>query len=273
MAIWLNGHVVDDADAVVSVFDHGLTVGDGVFETLNSLDGVPFALTRHLRRLARSAAGMGLPPPDLDAVREAVDAVLAGTQWPRGRVRVTLTGGPGPAGSQRGDEGPTLLATSGPQAPAAATTKITVVPWTRNEQAATAGVKTTSYADNVIALELAHRREASEAIFANTRGQLCEGTGSNIFYVLGGRLVTPTLASGCLAGITRELVLEWCDEAVEEDAPVAVLQDAEEVFVVSTVRDVQAVHGCDGVSYDAPGPVTRRVQQAWAEGVARTLDP
>jgi branched-chain amino acid aminotransferase len=88
-----------------------------------------------------------------------------------------------------------------------------------------------------------------------------------------GRLLTPTLASGCLAGITRELVLEWCDEAIEEDAPVEVLRDAEEVFVVSTVRDVQPVHACEGRLYPAPGPVTSRVKERWAEGVARTLDP
>jgi branched-chain amino acid aminotransferase len=273
MAIWLNGRVVDESDAVLSVFDHGLTVGDGVFETLNSINGVPFALTRHLRRLKRSAAGMGLPAPDPEVVRVAVTAVLENTSWPRGRVRVTLTGGPGPAGSQRGLDGLTLLVTSGPQSPAAASSEITVAPWTRNERAATAGVKTTSYADNVIALAHASERGASEAIFANTRGELCEGTGSNVFYVRDGRLLTPTLASGCLAGITRELVLEWCDEAVEEDAPVEVLRDAEEVFLVSTVRDVQPVHACDGVQYPAPGQATRRAQQCWAAGVARTLDP
>jgi branched-chain amino acid aminotransferase len=186
---------------------------------------------------------------------------------------VTLTGGRGPASSERGHDGLTLLVTSGPQKPAATTAEVTVVPWTRNERAATAGVKSTSYADNVIALAHAKEHGASEALFANTRGQLCEGTGSNVFYVIDGRLVTPTLASGCLAGITRELVLEWCDEAIEDDAPVEVLHSAQEVFLVSTVRDVQPVHACDGVDYEVPGPVTRRVQQLWAARVAQTANP
>jgi branched-chain amino acid aminotransferase len=79
-------------------------------------------------------------------------------------------------------------------------TKVSVVPWTRNEYSAVAGLKTTSYAENVVALSYAHDRGASEAIFANSQGALCEGTGSNIFLALDGQLITPTLASGCLAG-------------------------------------------------------------------------
>jgi branched-chain amino acid aminotransferase len=273
MAIWLNGRVLDESEAVVSVFDHGLTVGDGVFETINSHHGVPFAMTRHLRRLSRSAAAMGLPAPDQAVVSTAVSAVLEGTSWPRGRIRVTLTAGPGPAGSERGHDGLTLLVTSGPQKPAAKSSQVTVVPWTRNERAATAGVKSTSYADNVIALAHAKEQGCSEALFANTLGQLCEGTGTNVFVVVDGRLLTPTLASGCLAGITRELVLEWCADATEEDAHVEVLRTAEEVFLVSTVRDVQPVHACDGVEYPAPGEVARHVQQIWADRTAQTQDP
>jgi branched-chain amino acid aminotransferase len=273
MTIWLNGRVLDESEAVVSVFDHGLTVGDGVFETINSHLGVPFAMTRHLRRLSRSAAAMGLPAPDPAVVSTAVSAVLEGTSWSRGRIRVTLTAGPGPAGSERGHNGLTLLVTSGPQKLAAASSQVTVVPWTRNERSATAGVKSTSYADNVIALAHAKEQGCSEALFANTQGQLCEGTGTNVFVVMNGRLITPTLASGCLAGITRELLLEWCDDAVEEDVPVDVLLTAEEVFLVSTVRDVQAVHACDGVEYPAPGEVTGRMQELWSRRVAQTHDP
>ena len=84
------------------------------------------------------------------------------------------------------------------------------MPWVRNERAATAGLKTTSYAENVIALASRQEPGALEAIFANTRGELCEATGSNVFVVIDGVVRTPPLDSGCLAGITRELVLEWC---------------------------------------------------------------
>jgi len=277
MRTWVNGAILTDAEQpVLSALDHGITVGDGVFETVNSFDGVPFALTRHLHRMSRSAAGLGLPDPDHGVLRDAVAQVLEGTSYARGRIRLTQTGGPGPAGTDRGDAGPTLIVTAGPQAPSADTTTVTVVPWTRNERAATAGLKTTSYADNVIALTYARERTASEAIFANTQGMLCEGTGSNLFYVVDGDLVTPTLASGCLAGITRELVLQWCG-ALERDAPVEVLEQASEVFVVSTTRDVQPVHACerDGRSwtYDAPGPSTSRAREIWSAKLAEMLDP
>ena len=119
------------------------------------------------------------------------------------------------------------------------------VPWPRNERGALAGLKTTSYGENVVALAYAAERHASEAIFANIAGNLCEGTGSNVFYVLDGELRTPTLASGCLAGISRALVLEWYGGR-EVDEPVDVLREASEVFLVSTTRDVQAVRACDG---------------------------
>ena len=118
---------------------------------------------------------------------------------------------------------------------------MTTVPWTRNENGATAGLKTTSYAENVIALAHAAERGGTEAIFANTVGHLCEGTGSNVFYVVDGELRTPTLASGCLAGVTRALVIEWCD-AREVDEPLADVKAAtSEAFLVSTTRDVQAI--------------------------------
>ncbi len=96
------------------------------------------------------------------------------------------------------------------------------MPWPRNERGALAGVKSTSYAENVVALAEAARRGASEAVFANLAGHLCEGTGTNVGYVVGGEVRTPTLEAGCLAGVTRALLLEWCD-VTEVDEPIEVL--------------------------------------------------
>ncbi len=125
--------------------------------------------------------------------------------------------------------------------------------------------------------EAARAAGASEAVMPNTQGHLCEGTGSNIMYVLDGTLVTPTLASGCLAGITRALALEWlADEldVVERDAPIEVLADAEEVVLVGTTRDIQAISHVDGRPVAAaPGPVTQRAQAIWTREAAKTSDP
>jgi branched-chain amino acid aminotransferase len=270
--IWLNGALVEERHAEVSVLDHGLTVGDGVFETVKTVDGQAFALTRHLDRLARSAAGLGLPAPDLEAVRKGCQAVVAANPMPLGRLRITYTGGLAPLGSERGDTPPTLAIALGTAARRPDTTAVATVPWTRNERSAVAGLKTTSYAENVVALAHAHRHGASESLFANTAGQLCEGTGSNVFVVLGGRLLTPPLASGCLAGVTRALVAEWCG-AEEADLPFEVLREADEVFLTSTLRDVQAVARIDDRELPAPGPVTARAMAVFAERAAADVDP
>jgi branched-chain amino acid aminotransferase len=271
--LWLDGAVVAAEDARISPFDHGLTVGDGVFETLKVLDGVPFAMRRHLERLARSASALGLEAPPADLVRRAAADLIEATGADDARLRITLTGGPGPLGSDRGDAGTTLLLALSVLAPVPDTTAVHTVEWTRNERSALTGLKTTSYAENVLALSVARRHGASEALFANTIGQLCEGTGSNIFVGIGGRLVTPPLSAGPLAGITRELVLEVTD-AVEDDLPFDVLDRVDEAFLTSSTRDVQAIATIDGRSLPAaPGPLTLAAAAAFAELAGRDVDP
>lgn len=273
MKLWLDGELRDTASARVSVFDHGLTVGDGVFETMKAVDGQAFALTRHLDRLARSARGLGLPEPDQDEVRRACRAVLDANPMPLGRLRITLTGGDSPLGSDRGENGPTLVVAIGPVTRRADTTEVITVPWTRNERGVLAGLKTTSYAENVVALARAVEQGATEALFANTVGQLCEGTGSNVFVVLDGEIHTPPVASGCLAGITRALAAEWTG-ARETELAMDVLDRADEIFLTSTLRDVQAVRRVDGRELPtAPGPVTAKAMRLFGERAAADLDP
>lgn len=268
MLIWINDEVVDGADAVVSVHDHGLTVGDGVFEVIKAPGMVPFALEPHLRRLVTSAQKMALPLPDVAVLERAVMELLAAHEGPDAQVRITWTAGDGPQGSDRAESVPRLIASAGPMRRRNATEAIAVMPWVRNERGAMAGVKTTSYGENVVSLARAHEAGAGEAIFADTRGRLCEGTGSNVFVVVDGHILTPTLDVGCLAGITRALVLEWSD-AVEEDMPLDVLDTADEVFLTSTTRDVQAVTRiirADGRERELPaGPVTKRAAATFAE--------
>ena len=275
MRAWIDGDLLaDPTRGAIAVTDHGFTVGDGVFEAVKTLDGVPFALTRHLARLERSASGLGLPTPDLTDVRRGVAAVLDGAEDdPIGRLRITWTAGPHPMGSGRGGGPATMVVAYSAIDRAAPETTVVTVPWTRNENGATAGLKTTSYAENVIALAHARRHGGTEAILANTAGDLCEGTGSNVFYVVDGELRTPSLASGCLAGISRELVLEWCG-ATEADEPLTeVRARASEAFLVSTTRDVQAVARWDDRDLPAPGPVTQRCAETWAAREAETMEP
>ncbi len=274
MAVWINGELRPDDEATISVFDHGLVTGDGVFETVKVADGVPFALTRHLARLARSASGLDLAVPDQDALRAGTLAVIgASDRSELARLRITLTGGISPLGSERGAAAPTaIIALAAARGPAP-TADVVTVPWRRNEHGAVTGLKTTSYAENVRALAYAAQYGGSEAIFANTAGQLCEGTGTNVFAVVGGRLVTPPLSSGCLAGVTRALVIEWCG-AAEEELPAGALADADEAFLTGSTRDVQPIRAVDGtVLAAAPGPVTREAVRTFARRAAEAPDP
>ena len=118
----------------------------------------------------------------------------------------------------------------------------------------------------------ARQEAASEALFANTAGQLCEGTGTNVFVVLDGESYTPPLSSGCLAGITRALVVEWTG-ARETELPMDCLERADEVFLTSSIKDVFPVSVVDGRALTAPGPVTARLRQVWAAHATQGVDP
>ena len=274
MRAWVNGQLLESPeDRAISVLDHGMIVGDGVFETIKIQDDAPFALTRHLDRLVASAHGLGIGNPDVGAIGEGVYATIEGQRIPFGRIRVTVTSGVGPLGSPRGTQGLTSIVVAEPCERPPGVSTIVTVPWPRNERGAIAGLKTTSYAENALMVEHALARDASEAVMPNTVGMLCEGTGSNILYVLDGQLITPTLASGCLAGVTRALVLDWCADVIERDESIDVLQRAEEVILVGTTRDVQAISRVDARELRAPGPITARVQEIWARESVKDIDP
>lgn len=252
MRFWVDGGLEEDTEARVGVLDHGFTVGDGVFETLRTVvvptvGVVPFAMDRHLARLGASASGMGMPAPDPGLVADALLAVCEANPElvDGGRLRVTYTSGTGPLGSDRSGGGSTLTVAASRAVPWPESTVLALSPWPRNESSPLVGLKSTSYAENVLALARARSVGAGEALLANLAGNVCEGTGSNVFLLLDGQLVTPPLSSGCLAGITRGLVLEWCADAgielAEEDRPIGSVRAADEVFITSSTRDVHPV--------------------------------
>ena len=262
----------------MSPFDHGLLVGDGVFETLRVYGGVPFAWRRHVERLEHSARALGLTVPDAATLRDAADAVLDANGLQEARLRITVTGGPAPLGSERGGSEPTVIVAASEARSWPATERVVTVPWPRNERGATAGLKTISYAENVRALAYAHARGGSEALFLNTIGDVCEATGSNVFLVVEDTLLTPPAESGCLLGVTRALVLELGEAlgiplAVRPIAPDA-LGDADEAFLTSSTRAVQPISHFDDLALPkAPGPTTARLADAFSALVARDLDP
>jgi branched-chain amino acid aminotransferase len=273
LRIWLNGRLYDDPhQASVAGTDHGLVVGDGVFETLKVTERGAFAVERHIDRLNRSAAALALPTPDHGEIREAIDAVLDGRDFPRGKLRITFTGGRGPLSSEAPYGPPTLIIMLAPADAAPQFTSIVTAPWTRNEHGALAGVKSTSYAENVRGLRHAANCDASEAIFLNTAGHICEGTGTNIFMVFEDKVITPPLSSGPLAGITRELIMEW-SPVEQRDLTLDEAMLADEVFITSSMRDVQGVERWDDQTFSRANTITRAVAAAFAERSEADLDP
>ncbi len=282
--IWSGGRLHSPDEPVVGATDRGLTVGDGVFETCSVHHGRVFALGRHLHRLARSAVGLGLAEPDEAEIRRGIDAALAAAGPDAGRVRVTVTAGPGPLGSARGGDVPqTVVVLVGPAGPVALDARVVRSPWVRNERSAVVGLKTTSYAENVVALAHARELGADEAVLANTVGDLCEGTASNVFVERGGELVTPALASGCLAGTTRELLLEWAADAglpVREarpgELPFTVLDEVTRggasLALSGSIRGVVPVVSLDGAAV-VPGALARAAGELFRARAALDVDP
>ena len=269
MHVWLNGRLVDGDDARLPIDDHGLVVGDGAFETLKTSGGHAFAVSRHLARLGRTLAALAIDVPDEQLLRQAIaDTVDAGGHA-ESRIRLTVTAGSGSLGSGMPSGKPSVVVAVTELKAKVAPIAITV-PWTRNERGATAGLKTTSYAENVRALRVAHEAGAFEALFANTQGDLCEGTGTNVFVVIDGETFTPPLSSGCLAGISRELLMETT-AITERVLPLDVLTTADEVFLTSTTRDVQGMTKIDGREL-AVGPVTIHMEAIF-DDILKTVDP
>jgi branched-chain amino acid aminotransferase len=183
--VWLAGALADPADASVHWSDHGLTVGDGVFETIELRRGAPFALRRHLERLDRSAQGLGLEPPDPAELSRAVAEVAAAWGEEPGRLRITYTAGPGPMGSNRGTAAPTLLlaatdaSLTEPTDVLVGPSPATAGPWQGSRRRPTAGASW-RWRSNEAGCSGPVREPAT----------LCEGTGSGVVVGLDGTLVT-----------------------------------------------------------------------------------
>lgn len=270
---WVDGQVRRGPDAVVPATDPGLLSGIGVFETTRVVGGVPFALTRHLRRLRSGAAIVGIDVPWDDAFLRDACATALGASAPDPpadasssgvdtfqRLRLTVTGGGALVVT-------VAVADEWPASAVAVTVDRPV-----NERSPMVGAKVTSRLEWALVLAEAQRRGADEAIRANTAGVLCEGTGSNVFLVVDGALCTPSLATGCLAGVTRELVCESVDVAERADLTFDDLRAASEVFLTSATRGVHPVGLLDGEG-SPTGPLTAAAAAGYDALLAASPDP
>jgi branched-chain amino acid aminotransferase len=244
----IDGEIMPAAEAMIPATDDGLIRGDGAFEVIRIYDGSPFAMDAHLARLERSGRNLRLPV-DAEAVRADAFRLLAqaGSGPDHQCLRVMLTRG-----------GRRILLTE-PLPPSGDTARLMTV--TYSPTRILDGIKSLSYAANMLASRLAREQGYDEALLVTPHGRVLEAPTSSVFWVSDGELLTPPLDEHILASITRAVVMEVAD-ALERPCTLDELAAADEVFLASTTREVQAVVAVDEHTFDGPGPVTQRTAQA-----------
>jgi branched-chain amino acid aminotransferase len=278
----VNGRIVDETDAVISVFDHGFLYGEGVYEVLRTYHGEPFLVDRHLRRLRRSAEAIALEPP-LTAdqfgarVRETIRALPPIADGPsESYVRIILTRGVGDFGYDPTNcPAPTVLVivkplTGPPAWYAERGIKLALVSIVRNHPGSVNPlIKSNNLLNNALAMQEALRKGASEGLMKNYSGEIAECSQSNIFVVMRGTVATPPLGAGLLAGITREFLLEIGPEVgfPVEERPIHEdeLYAADEAFITGTTFEVTPVVRVDDhqIGNGIPGAVAKRLLDAY----------
>jgi branched-chain amino acid aminotransferase len=284
-AVSIDGRVGSPEEVTLKVTDNGFVFGDSAYETLRTYGGRPFELGRHLRRLRRTIGllGFDLPTSD-DEIKARIDACLSFAGNAESYLRVIVSRGVGDM-SYRFERipAPTVAIYVKPLEPQSEAlyekgVSVVIVSIRRNPiEALNPAMKTSNLLNNALATREAHARGGFEAILLNTRGEVAEAAGSNVFMVKNGLLLTPPLSCGLLAGITREITLEIAaatgvprEERVlrPED-----LRTADELFITSSLKEIAPVVTLDGaaVGDGKPGPVTRTLLKAYRARIGPTL--
>ncbi len=275
--VYLNGEILPWDEAAGSPLDRGFLYGDGLFETTRVMAGVPLLLDMHLARLAGSCRSLGFVyTPDMDVISESVRRLIEANGVREGYLRITVTRGvhEGALTDLEAPEPTVLIQARSMSLPPLEQHPPIVLgraPFPINEGSPIAAHKSTSYQPNLLALAEGRADGADEVYFLNSRGHLAEGAISNLFLIRDGVVHTPEVGCGLLPGITRRVVLGLCRESdipCEQGMyPESDILRADEVFCTNSLRGIMPVgvlKGCDERHLAAPGPLTRRLQQAYA---------
>jgi branched-subunit amino acid aminotransferase/4-amino-4-deoxychorismate lyase len=254
--IFHNEQIIDAASARVEATLAGVQYGWGIFTTLRAYEGRVFAFERHWERLLKHAEKARVPVLiDKDRAKRAINDLIQANGLLNGRIRFTIL--KGFAGSWRTHqerESEVLIFTASEQAQKMRDMNLTISPYRLLSSNPLAGVKRTAMLENLLAYDEARSRKFDEAVMLNERGEIVSATAGNIFWVEGIELCTPSLGTGCIAGITRAFVLEIARRinihVVEASFPLPRLLDASEVFITSTARGITPVKSYDFKTYD-----------------------
>jgi branched-chain amino acid aminotransferase len=262
--IWNNGKIIDDEDFCISPFDRGLTLGLGAFETMVAIEGEIRYFDRHVKRLSKAINDLGLEKIDREEIIKGALDLCELLELRKARIRLSVTAGEGSLNKMKAGKASCSWMLATPlldQSPAVTV----VVPWRRNEHSALMGIKSASYAENIVAQSLATARGASDAIFLNTAGNLCEAATSNIFLVINNSLITPCLKCGCLPGVMREIAIDIARKnhisLTEREVSCEMIDQAEEIFLTSAIRGVNWVAKWENKVFEKEGNVTKKIRE------------
>ena len=274
MKIYIDGKYYDGRDAKISVFDHGLLYGDGIFEGIRAYNGRVFRLKEHIDRLFYSAKAILLTVPMSHAgIMKAVVESCRRNKIRDGYVRLVVTRGAGTLGlNPNRCKNPSVIVIADkiqlyPQELYERGMEIITVPTVRNlHSALNPAIKSLNYLNNILAKIEANNAGCEEAVMLNAEGFVSECTGDNIFIVKEGRLMTPPLSAGALYGITRQVVIELAEQSglsvTEPNLTRYDLFNADECFLTGTGAEIVPVVKIDGrvIGRGKPGLLTRKLE-------------
>jgi len=258
MKIWLNGALAEDV--TLPATGSGWLMGDGIFESLRTYNGAPFALDRHLHRLVHSAKVMNFEAPDASLIKRGIEDLISAEPYlPYGRLRITLlSDGVIVITHVHYQESDTRIALAQHDFP-------------QSSQRAITGVKTISYAENSVALRRASERGFHDALFINEEGLVVETALANVMWLDDGQWFTPTLASGCLPGVTRALLIENF-RIQERDITPSLLTQAEAIAITSSVREIVEIERFESKFFE-PSQSLRELKASFHQWILDKLRP
>ncbi len=287
LKIWIDGKLYDKADARISVYDHGLLYGDGVFEGIRVYHGRVFELEAHLKRLSESARAIRLALPMTAAqLTAAIEHTVKANDLTDCYIRLIVTRGVGPLGidPMKCPTPSTIIIADTiqvyPKESYERGISVITASVIRNHPSALSPrIKSLNYLNNILARIEAHDAGVSEAIMLNCHGNVAEGTVQNIFIVRDGVVATPAATEGALEGVTRKVMLTLCERmaipTVERPVERIDLYIADEMFMTGTGAEIMPVTKVDGrvIGGGEPGPVTRRLIAAFHAHVREIAQP
>jgi branched-chain amino acid aminotransferase len=278
--VYLNGDLVPEENATITVQDRAILFGDGAYETMRSYAGAFFRFPEHLRRLRHTLEGLRLDLELTDAaITEGARRLVEANGIPNARLRLTVTGGRfGGEIRLRRTHPPNVIMTAVPLTPPPSEVyesgvNVLLSPWPVHSRARLPHLKTVNRLPHLMAKEDALAEGAWESLFCDETGAILEGTATNVFFLVDGVLTTPSLSGALLAGVTRDVVLEVARElgipAHEVRVSVEDVAAAEEAFLTSTTIELLPIRAVGSTRIGSPGPVGARLHRAYREVVTR----